>query len=508
LTARQLVFSVPASFTEFNMELAGQIVADNAFVADIASDRDEEIKWALPLNDVLIIGTTGGEHAVTELTTNQAFGPENRKITPQTGHGSNGVAPLRVGAVGLFVESSGLRVRAVAAAQDVVNRFTADSQNDLSEHLTFSGIIQTSFQEKPDNFVWSLRTDGRLPCLTYSKEQDIYGWSMHSIGGFRDSTKTQAAKVRTVAAIPSPDGTRDDLWILAERHINGVTKRYVEVVADRDPVPQQYEAETADAFARRLLDYQCKGLFVDSAASYDDPKTVTAVTLSTSITITSAAHGFSDGDLVRFDELAGPWELNARVYTVADKTTDTFKLTDEDGDYIVGSTFPAYSSGGVVRKLVSTVTGLAAWEGETLQVVTDGAVHPERTVSGGSITLQYPAARVHTGYQYKTIIETMRPAGGNPKGSAQSRLGRIDKLYTRLENSLGGAVGPDEDNTVPLETRTPADAMGLPPLLFTGDIEIDWIDGYTTSRTTVFVQDQPLPTTIIGFGKDATVNPQ
>lgn len=508
ITSRQLVFSVPASFTEFNQELAGQILADNAFVADIASDKDETIQWALPLKEALIIGTTGGEHAVMELTSNQAFGPENRKITPQTGHGSNGVTPLRVGSIGLFVESSGLRIRAVAPSPDVANQFSADSQNDLSEHLTYSGIVQTTFQEKPDNFMWALRYDGLLACLTFSREQDIYGWSLHYIGGFRDASKLRAARVRSIATIPSPDGTRDELWLWVERRINGSTVRYIEVMTDAGATPPQWEYESNDAYARRLADHQCKGIYMDSAASYDVPKTVTAVSLGTSITVTSASHGFANGSEVRFDELVGPWELNARVYTVSDTATNTFKLKDDSGAYVDGSSFPAYVSGGVVRLLVSTLTGLDAWEGETVQVLADGAVHPDRVVSGGSITLQAPAARVLTGLGYSTIIETMRPSGGNPKGSGQSRLGRIDKVYIRLSDSLGGSLGPTLDDLSPLETRVPSDVMGLPPRLFTGDIEADWKDEYSTIRTVVFVQDQPLPTTIIGFGTDMAVNPQ
>jgi hypothetical protein len=48
--------------------------------------------------------------------------------------------------------------------------------------------------------------------------------------------------------------------------------------------------------------------------------------------------------------------------------------------------------------------------------------------------------------------------------------------------------------------------MGLPPALFSGDKEIGWPDGFSTDRTVVYVQDQPLPSVIEGFGLNLEVN--
>jgi Ubiquitin-activating enzyme E1 FCCH domain len=499
--ARQYAFSVPNGFTEFAQELAGQVLADNAFVAELTSDRDETTQWIKPAHDVLLIGTTGGEHMLAEMTPNQVFGPLNRKSEPKTGYGSNGTAPVRCGDQVLFVEANGTRVRATKADGGA---FAAPSQNDLAEHITLGGVIAQAYQEKPDSLAWFLTADGRLPCLTFSAEQDVFGWSSHFIGGFRDASHTRSAKVTSIAVIPSPDGTADDLWYIAERRINGATKRYIEVAPSPTPRPQQWEYETAEAFKRRVLDWQADLVFADSGATYDVPLTITNVAISGGgvVTITSAGHGLSNGDRVRIDGVVGTWQINARSFIIENVTVNTFDL-----DAVDGTDFDAYGSGGIVREMVTTITGLGPWEGETLQVITDGAVHPDRVVTGGAITLQYPGARVHTGYNARMLVETMRPIGGNERGSAQGKHGTITRVILRVEATLGGKIGPDDDHLDVINYRVPADPMGIAVPAHTGDLEIDFPDGGDdTVRTIVFVQDQPLPATVVSFGTEQSVD--
>lgn len=499
-TSRKVAFSVPSAYNEFVMETAGTILPDNAFVADIQSDKDEELQWLMPAS-VLHVGTTGAEHVIQEMTTQQVFGPENRKIDPHTGYGSNGVAPIRVGDTPLFVDASGLRVRAVELGEN--GRFTALSQNDLAEHITASTVIQTAFAALPDSLYWGARLDGRLACLTFSREQDVFGWSLHTIGGYRDASRLQAARVRSISVIPSPDGTLDDTWMIVERYVNGSIQRQVEFFTEALAAPQQWENEPLEAFKRRMLDFQADQFFVDGGVSLDEPIEIEGITIDGGgvVTIEITGHGLSNGDNIRIDEIMGTWQLNARSFVVANATANDFELEGVDG-----SEFTAYASGGVVRELVTTVTNLSPYEGQTVQVLTDGAVHPERVVTSGEIELQYPAGRVHIGYGYKSLIETQRPSGGEEAGSAQGQLGAINHIIVRMLNSLGGKIGANEDSLDDIEYRTANDLMDLPPPLFSGDKEQGWPDGFSTDRTVVFVQNQPLPSIIEGFGLNMEVN--
>lgn len=499
-TSRKIVFSVPASYDEFTPETAGEILADNAFVVDIQSDKDEELQWLVP-STVLHVGTTGAEHAIQELTLQQVFGPNNRKIEPYSANGSNGVTPVRVGETPMFADASGLTLRSIQP--DEGGSFKSLSQNDVAEHITQSTLIQLAYAALPDSLLWGLRADGRLACLTHSSEQDVFGWSLHTIGGYRDASRLQAANVRSICSIPSPDGTIDDIWMIVERYVDGQTVRDVEYLTEVQNAPQRWENESEDSHKRRILSFQADQFFVDGGVTFDEPLTITNITVNGSgvITVTSAAHGLSNGDEIRIDSVVGMWEVNARTYVIADVTTNTFTLVDEDG-----TDFTAYSSGGKVRELFTTFSGLEPYEGQTIDILTDGAVHPSRTVVDGEVELQYGAGRVHFGYGYKSLIETQRPAGGANSGSAQGQLGAIDNIVIRMSDSLGGKIGPSEELLDEILFRTANEAMDAPPALFSGDIEMGWPDGFSTDRTIVFVQDQPLPCVIEGLGSSVQVN--
>jgi hypothetical protein len=54
----------------------------------------------------------------------------------------------------------------------------------------------------------------------------------------------------------------------------------------------------------------------------------------------------------------------------------------------------------------TVISGLGFLEGQTVAVVTDGA-HASRTVSGGSITLDWPSSVVHVGINNAAEIITL-----------------------------------------------------------------------------------------------------
>ncbi|MDX2235489.1 MAG: ubiquitin-activating E1 FCCH domain-containing protein [Hyphomonadaceae bacterium] len=74
-------------------------------------------------------------------------------------------------------------------------------------------------------------------------------------------------------------------------------------------------------------------------------KTITGATRANPVVITSAAHGLSDGDFVRITGVNGMTQVNNKIYTVADRTANTFKLSG-----VNGSAYNNYTSGGSIQK--------------------------------------------------------------------------------------------------------------------------------------------------------------
>ena len=90
----------------------------------------------------------------------------------------------------------------------------------------------------------------------------------------------------------------------------------------------------------------------------------------------------------------------------------------------------------------------------------------------------------------------MRPDAGAKDGTAQGKLARIHRVITRFFESLGGQMGPDENNLDDLIYREGGDAMDTAVPLFTGDVEFEWEGEYSADSHIFYRQTQPLPVTI------------
>ncbi len=74
---------------------------------------------------------------------------------------------------------------------------------------------------------------------------------------------------------------------------------------------------------------------------------ITGATQANPVVITATAHSFLDGDAIRINSVVGMTELNGNSYLIANKTANTFELTDLEGTNIDGTGFTAYTSGGL-----------------------------------------------------------------------------------------------------------------------------------------------------------------
>lgn len=74
-------------------------------------------------------------------------------------------------------------------------------------------------------------------------------------------------------------------------------------------------------------------------------KTISAITKASPGVVTSAAHGYSNGDYVLLT-VNGMWQLTGRVFRVASVATDTFQLEDVSGGTgISTASFDTFTSG-------------------------------------------------------------------------------------------------------------------------------------------------------------------
>ena len=147
----------------------------------------------------------------------------------------------------------------------------------------------------------------------------------------------------------------------------------------------------------------------------------------------------------------------------------------------------------------SAITGLSHLEGETVSVLADGVVHPDRTVSGGQITLNQEASVVQVGLSYDSIAKTLPIEAGAADGTAQGKTKRAHSLVLRLFETMGLQVGPNESDLETVLFRESSDPMGVATPFYTGDKIVPFEDDYDRQGQVVLKQNQPTPGTILAI---------
>lgn len=145
----------------------------------------------------------------------------------------------------------------------------------------------------------------------------------------------------------------------------------------------------------------------------------------------------------------------------------------------------------------TTLSGLGHLEGETVSILTDGAVHPDRVVTSGAISLDWEASRASVGLPFTSELVTLPIEAGGTAGTAQSKIKRVNEMAIRFVNTLGGKSGIEGNQYLDaIASRDYHDLMDQGPGAFTDDRKIVMPSQYDTNACVRVVQAQPLPMTV------------
>ena len=148
---------------------------------------------------------------------------------------------------------------------------------------------------------------------------------------------------------------------------------------------------------------------------------------------------------------------------------------------------------------VTVVPTLEHLEGRNVGVLVDGAVHPDKVVTGGKITLDFPGKVIQVGLKYAAVLETNNAEAGSASGTAQGANKAIKNVALRLLESSGGFVGPDAKHPQEIYSRTVDGAMDAPPPLFTGDTDFIFPSQFEKDGRVLVSHDSPLPFTLLAL---------
>lgn len=407
LAPQRIDGSVSGDYENFSPSLVdGTVTDENAIARTLNATNVNVVRWMSENEKGLAVGTVGAEWICRASNLGEAITPSNFNASKSTSLGSANIQPVNVGKAILFVQRAQRRLHELAYvfADD---GFNAPDLTVRSSHISKSGLTEIAYQQEPINVLWCARTDGYMAGLTYDRSANVnaVGWHRHSIGG-QGIAGEDHGLVESVAVIPSPDGLRDELWMIVARNVGPIvnptyTRRYIEYLT---PIFDD-STDQKDAF------------FVDCGLTYSGaPATV--------------------------------------------------------------------------------ISGLAHLDAVEVEILADGAAHPNRTVGGGQITLQRAASKVHVGLANKARLQPLRIEAGAADGTAQGKTKRITNLTLRLDRTLGLEIGDRLDNMEEIQFRTSADPMDQPVPLFSGDKFVAWPGGYETDGNIIIQSKGPFPSTI------------
>ena len=462
------------SGTESNMSFGLPIRDDDRIEFRVAAREANTIRHIVPLTNLLML-TGSAEWRITSVNSD-AITPTSISVKPQSYVGANNAQPVIVNNSLVYGAARGGHVRELGYNWQA-NGFVTGDLSLRAPHLfdNFT-ILDMGLSKSPIPIVWMVSSNGKLLGLTYVPEQQIGAWHQHDTDGTFES----------VACVS--EGNDDVTYCVVKRTINGATKRYVE------------------RMGTRLFATQRDNFFVDSGGTYngtntDTNRTVTisggtnyakgeTVTVTTNYNLFNAPPSVADVDdaIVLVD---GTTLYRLTILGTSSQTVATAKLDKDLPASLRNTGITTYE---VARNVISGISWL---EGKTLNILADGAVHPQKTVSSGSITLDRAASVVHLGLPIEADLQTL-PLALQVEAFGQGRVKNLNHVWLRVLESSGIFAGPSADKLVEAKQRT-TEPYGSPPDLKTQDIKIMLTPQWQDNGQLFVRQTDPLPLTIVGL---------
>lgn len=462
------------------------------------------ILWFSGVPNFMVVGTTSGVYKANGGSDGAAITPTNIAVTPMSSVGVADMMPCVVNNMTYYTEQGGLTLRAFGYSL-LEDSYKAYDKSILSDEITQGGIVQIAYAKGRPELLFVVRADGVLLTCTILESDDVAGWGRVHIGG--------EGKVLSVVTEPKSTGF-DQVGVFVERTIDGATRRYVEYFTEDPTVPDiaddftdiDREDEDKARFEKKLFELQKEFVRLDSSLVRDTTQTPTltlGAKTGASITATAGAAAFKAADVGQYifaKYITGDETGIAKIIGYTSETVVTVEIL-EDFDSLAYATLTWYLTD-------QTISGLGHLEGETVGVLTDGAVHGDLTVTGGEITLEYPARYTIVGKRYAGLGRTLDIEIAGVPGTAIGRRKTIESMFVRLRHTMGGRFGTQGFYAAPelLFRREGNSFYDRPPALYSGLKELPkFKDGYANEKRFYFLQDQPLPMTILALVPSADI---
>jgi hypothetical protein len=456
------------------------LVDDDSINITLNARTLNQITDLVPLDDLVIL-TGRGPWKITA-GENDILTPSSIGAKPQSQAGAGALSAIITGTSAIYPNLSKERIYDLNYTIEIDGYISNDISVTAEHLLKNNPALDMAYQEDPLWTIWISRDDGLVASLTYMKEHEVIGWSLHDFGGL----------VSGICAIP--ESNKYAVYIVVDREIDGVLTTLIERMADRFPTNP------------------LNGIFLDSAITFYGRNSGTATQ-----TLTEAATGWTVNDPltltcdVAYFTSASVGDIVALFQGEFDEVTLRVRIIDYISSTVVTvnalADVPVSFQNAVILNwdYLSTIFGgFEHLVGQTVGVFADGAVLSQEVVdANGMVTIDEPHSRVCIGLPYTPYLETLdMTVSGNQSlmGSAKN----IPQVVVQVEETRSIWAGPSREK---LEEHVPRndENYGETPAPTTDSVLISVQCEWNKSGRVVIQQNDPLPITVLSIIPDVRV---
>lgn len=499
--------------TAFNNFTTGTNATDAVYFTLAPSQgKADTIQWIATTNQYAFLGVFGGLRSLYGAQPTDGIDPNDINALPVSFFGCAPILPVATGE-NLFYVQRGNRIVRGLAYDISINGNSIRDLTLFAEHLTVPLVQQLMFQQGAPDVLWARLGNGKLCGLSFSSTAAVEGWHRHRLGGNSIDTSNDVQPYGNVLALGSMarPSANEQLWAVVERQINGKTVRSVEYVTDPIDFPHMEDFfTTPDTQSTDLVKWQNAmfeaqknsnhldmATFYDGSAQGQISMTPGAVTGNT-ITFVASAPFFTADMAANNDEIwkqydpSGNGGGKAKIISITDSTHAVCNIT-KNFDSV------AAMAPGTWYLAVTKLTGLDLWNGETLNVVADGAVSADTLIANGTITLGSPATKVGVGYKFPAIVSSLELETNGVNGTTRNANRKIAKAAIELLETNACMIGTSLYSLQPVGFRETTDPMDRPIPLKSKTFEEILGDSYEKNKQIHIYSNVPLPLNILSM---------
>lgn len=495
--------SKPGEYANFSTTYPS--LSDDAIQATVVNGEQNAIVSMVAMTTGLIALTAGGAFLIAGDSAGGPVTPSTINARQQTFSGAAPLQPLRVEDRLVYLHARRTSVRDFTY-DFFTNVYRGADLSVLSPHL-FAGrdILQWTYAAEPNKLVWAVRDDGVLLTLTYLKEQEVAGWTHCDTQGQYVSVCSIPETNQDAVYVVVRRLIAGTYHYVMERFASRDFGQNVPLNIPSQPERVwcvDCGARSALTYPNATLTTEAAFLnvlgnpvIVDGGSGYTAPVATVvdgqgvgtggAVTLSvtggviTGATTTNVGSNYLSPQIIIEDvtgqggvvvvpatnvyvfnvsspilsgaDLGKVLRVGGGIGTVSVINSTTQMVVTMDNplpgrlpntpDVVLAPTF----AGDWSMTAPSFYFGGLDWlNGQMVQIVADGSVHPPQVVSDGCIQLQIPATLVVAGMGYTCQVQTLRPDAGLP--TIQGRRRTVTSTTLRLMDSRGVAIGNSFDS--------------------------------------------------------------